>query len=41
MAIHNEGAVGTKPAKLIAIYMVEKGQPLVHAGEVGRYGHSV
>jgi hypothetical protein len=29
MAIHNEGAVGTKPAKLIAIYMVEKGQPLV------------
>jgi quercetin dioxygenase-like cupin family protein len=28
-AIHNEGAVGAKPAKLIAIYMVEKGQPLV------------
>lgn len=28
-AIHNEGAVGAKPAKLIAVYMVEKGQPLV------------
>lgn len=28
-AIHNEGASGSKPAKLIAIYVVEKGQPLV------------
>lgn len=28
-AIHNEGAVGNKPAKLIAVYVVEKGQPLV------------
>jgi len=28
-AIHNEGALGDKPAKLIAIYVVEKGQPLV------------
>ena len=28
-AIHNEGAVGSKPAKLIAVYVVEKGQPLV------------
>lgn len=28
-AIHNEGAVGAKPAKLIAIYVVEKGKPLV------------
>ena len=28
-AIHNEGATGDKPAKLIAIYVVEKGQPLV------------
>jgi quercetin dioxygenase-like cupin family protein len=28
-AIHNEGAVGSKPAKLIAVYIVEKGQPLV------------
>jgi quercetin dioxygenase-like cupin family protein len=29
-AIHYEGAVGAKPAKLIAVYMVEKGQPLVN-----------
>ena len=29
-AIHNEGAVGTKPAKVIAVYVVEKGQPLVN-----------
>jgi len=28
-AIHNEGAVGTRPAKLIAVYVVEKGKPLV------------
>jgi quercetin dioxygenase-like cupin family protein len=28
-AIHNEGAVGTVPAKLIAVYVVEKGKPLV------------
>ena len=28
-AIHNEGALGAKPAKLIAVYVVEKGQPLV------------
>jgi quercetin dioxygenase-like cupin family protein len=28
-AIHNEGALGDKPAKLIAVYVVEKGQPLV------------
>ncbi len=28
-AIHNEGAVGSTPAKLIAIYVVEKGKPLV------------
>ncbi len=28
-AVHNEGAVGDKPAKLIAVYVVEKGQPLV------------
>lgn len=28
-AIHNEGAVGTTPAKLVAVYVVEKGQPLV------------
>jgi quercetin dioxygenase-like cupin family protein len=28
-AIHNEGALGGKPAKLIAVYIVEKGKPLV------------
>ena len=28
-AIHNEGAVGSGPAKLIATYVVEKGQPMV------------
>jgi quercetin dioxygenase-like cupin family protein len=28
-AVHNEGAVGTKPAKVIAVYVVEKGKPLV------------
>jgi len=27
--IHNEGAVGSGPAKLIATYVIEKGQPLV------------
>ena len=29
-AIHNEGVVGPGPAKLIAVYLVEKGQPLVN-----------
>jgi quercetin dioxygenase-like cupin family protein len=29
-AIHNEGALGSTPAKLIAVYVVEKGQPLVN-----------
>jgi quercetin dioxygenase-like cupin family protein len=28
-AIHNEGAVGSGPAKLVATYVVEKGQPMV------------
>lgn len=28
-AIHNEGAVGDKPAKVMAVYIVEKGKPLV------------
>jgi quercetin dioxygenase-like cupin family protein len=28
-AIHNEGAAGSQPAKLIAVYIVEKGKPLV------------
>lgn len=30
LAIHNEGAVGTAPTKLIAVYVVEKGKPLVN-----------
>ncbi len=29
-AIHNEGALGAVPAKLIAIYTVERGKPLVN-----------
>ena len=29
-AIHNEGAVGATPAKLIAVYVVERGKPLVN-----------
>jgi quercetin dioxygenase-like cupin family protein len=28
-AVHDEGAVGDKPVKLIAVYVVEKGKPLV------------
>jgi quercetin dioxygenase-like cupin family protein len=28
-AIHNEGAVGTGPAKVMAVYIVEKGKPMV------------
>ena len=28
--IHNEGAVGSVPAKLVAVYVVEKGKPLVN-----------
>ena len=28
-AVHNEGAVGSKPAKVMAVYIVEKGKPLV------------
>jgi quercetin dioxygenase-like cupin family protein len=31
--IHNEGAVGSKPAKLIAVYVVEKGKPLVQPAQ--------
>ena len=27
-AIHNEGAVGSSPLKLVATYVIEKGQPL-------------
>jgi len=29
-AIHNEGAIGGKPAKLFAVYVVEKGEPMVN-----------
>ena len=29
VAIHSEGGVGAKPTKLIAVYVVEKGKPLV------------
>lgn len=29
--VHNEGAVGSGPVKLVAVYVVEKGQPLVTA----------
>jgi quercetin dioxygenase-like cupin family protein len=28
-AVHNEGAVGSTPLKLVATYVVEKGEPLV------------
>ena len=28
-AIHNEGAAGSAPMKLIAVYVIEKGKPLV------------
>jgi quercetin dioxygenase-like cupin family protein len=28
-AIHNEGAIGSGPAKLMAVYIVEKGKPMV------------
>ena len=28
-AIHNEGAVGTGPMKLLAVYVVERGKPMV------------
>jgi len=28
-AVHNEGALGDKPAKFIAVYIVEKGKPMV------------
>ncbi|MBV9955062.1 MAG: cupin domain-containing protein [Pseudolabrys sp.] len=28
-AVHNEGAQGAGPAKLVATYVIEKGQPLV------------
>jgi quercetin dioxygenase-like cupin family protein len=32
-AIHSEGAVGSKPAKVMAVYIVEKGKPLVQPAQ--------
>ncbi len=32
-AIHVEGAVGSQPVKLIAVYVVEKGKPLVQPAQ--------
>ena len=28
-AVHNEGAIGSRPAKVMAVYVVEKGKPVV------------
>lgn len=32
-AIHNEGAAGDRPVKVIAVFVVEKGKPLVQAAQ--------
>jgi quercetin dioxygenase-like cupin family protein len=32
-AIHNEGGVGSTPTKVMAVYIVEKGKPLVQPAE--------
>jgi quercetin dioxygenase-like cupin family protein len=32
-AIHNEGAAGSKPVKVFAVFVVEKGKPMVQAAE--------
>jgi quercetin dioxygenase-like cupin family protein len=32
-AVHNEGAVGTKPVKVMAVFIVEKGKPMVQPAE--------
>jgi quercetin dioxygenase-like cupin family protein len=32
-AIHNEGAVGSRPSKVMAVYIVEKGKPLVRPAQ--------
>ena len=32
-AIHNEGASGSNPVKVIAVFVVEKGQPLVQPAQ--------
>jgi hypothetical protein len=35
-AIHAEGAVGGKPAKVMAVFIVEKGKPLVQLAQQRR-----
>jgi quercetin dioxygenase-like cupin family protein len=32
-AIHNEGAAGSDPVKVMAVFIVEKGKPLVQPAE--------
>ena len=32
-AIHSEGAAGSKPAKILVVYVVEKGKPLVQPAQ--------
>ena len=32
-AIHNEGAAGANPVKVFAVFVVEKGQPLVQPAQ--------
>lgn len=32
-AIHNEGAAGSKPVKVMAVFIVEKGKPLVQPAD--------
>jgi quercetin dioxygenase-like cupin family protein len=32
-AIHNEGAAGDRPVKVIAVFVVEKGKPLVQPAQ--------
>jgi quercetin dioxygenase-like cupin family protein len=32
-AIHNEGAAGSKPVKVMAVFVVEKGKPLVQPAQ--------
>ncbi len=32
-AIHNEGAAGSNPVKVMAVFVVEKGKPMVQPAE--------
>jgi quercetin dioxygenase-like cupin family protein len=32
-AIHNEGAAGSRPVKVFAVFVVEKGKPLVQPAQ--------